>query len=187
MIGRILANLLALRTEMITSQAAIEGLKDLGLSVEEFEPLRQRYAQRYIDKTPGVEEARARAIEDLAGFMPIEAQELRWTLRSYTFLPNVSLKGYAKLDRMAYIKALSTIEASILVSRNRLGETISRLAWKYGLVTWLRLKIRERRVKKHLPKPGEKSKAATELAELLSQMKAEKAEGSGDEVSQENA
>lgn len=174
MIGRLLSTFMSLKTEMASSQAAIEGLKDLGLSVEEFEPLRQRYASRYLDDTPGLAEERAKALDDLAGLMPIEAQELRWTLRSYTFQPNVSLKAFAKLDQTAYIKALSTIETSILVGRNRLDEIISRLALKHGLITWMRFKIRSRRIKKASPKLGEKSKIALELKDLLDQMRSEK-------------
>ncbi|MGD8175749.1 hypothetical protein [Marinimicrobium sp. ARAG 43.8] len=173
MIGRVLSTLMSLKGEMATSQAAIEGVKDLGLSIGEFESLRQRYAKRYLDDTPGLSEERAKAIEDLSGLMPIEAQELRWVLRSYTFLPNVSLHGYAKLDTTAYIKALSAIEASILVGRRRLDQIIASLAWKYGLVTWLRLKVRQRRINKLSPKLGEKNKVALELKELLQQMRTE--------------
>jgi hypothetical protein len=148
MLGRALSVLISLRNEMTTVHLTIEAAKELGLPLTQFETLRQRYSGRYLDDSPGIEEARVQTIKDLSGPMPLEADELRWILRTYLFSPKVSFKSFAALDQSLYIKSLSAFETALLVSRERLDVIVYRVARMHGYKTWFRLHMKDRKAKK---------------------------------------
>ena len=149
-IGRSISVLYFLCLEMVQIKMAQERFKDMSQDVKQWERYRQRCFKEYTNQDPEFPKRVESSVDAVAEFYPIEAYHLREITTKYQFLKSKSLKPFTD-NQDLYLAMLSGYEMGHIAYQHKLEHIVRFLAFQHSTITWLRMRLHFRRVRKQLP------------------------------------
>lgn len=147
----------------------LEHVKDASRNWKTFEALRSRYAERYGDRSEDFIAGVKATIEKLGETDPWSAIELSHVLETYVSSKDIKLEALHRLGVEAYIRGLSTTEATFHLGIKALRKAIQREARRCGFAILIRTHL-ELQKRDRLSNQGDITGLSAELKSILAGM-----------------
>lgn len=174
-LGRALACLNYLNTEMLMLQGQYDNFKSMLDDPKNYEKYRQYVTKRYPRNDDKFYSKLGESIDVVAEKFPLFAVEIDRVVQSYIFLKSMKLSSISEIDNNFYIKMLSAMEVGHEVYQGQLEKILKRIAFSHSLFTALKFKSSLNKLKKNRESCSSLSENSfNELKEILAR-KANKA------------
>ena len=139
-VAKLLAKFIVLHRQLLVTKTTTAKLEDSCASPEEYERLRQRVFDKSLLPSEIQLSNIESAIDELSGIYPLFALDLEEVMRTIVKHKNVKLSESASNIKI-YSLLSATHELGINTCINVLEKDIRKLAFKHGLVTYLKVRM----------------------------------------------
>lgn len=144
-LGHAIACLMSLHREIVLLKANLEVWKLQSESAESFERMRQYITTRIHHRESNLANSLDDALKTVSLYYPLEAEDLDHTVTGLDFHSTIKLDKTSAVKDM-YLAQLSILEIGVDLSIGKLTNSIKKLGFKHGILTWFSLRKELKRI-----------------------------------------
>lgn len=148
-LGKAIVNLNYFNQEKIKLIHHIDYLNNAAGLESDFEDLRKRAWDKYVFPEENYKTL-IETVEDISGLYPMLGIKLKYLVESHMFSKKMKFDSTAATNLNIYIKLLSAFEATFELEQKELQKILFRLSFKYGFITWIKMKRKYNKGKKNV-------------------------------------